>query len=255
MNISIVTVTFNCGDPVLDCLDSVLTQSHNHTEHVLVDGASNDGTIELLQGYSGRANLRAALVSEPDQGIYDALNKGLARATGEVVGLLHGDDAFADAEVLAAVAGAFSDPNVQVVYGDLEYVSQERPNQVIRYWRAGPFSPARLRYGWMPPHPTFFLRRSLYERYGAFDTSYRIAADYDFMLRVLKHLTSDEVVYIPRVFTRMRTGGTSNRSLSNIARKSREDYWALRSNGIGGVGTLLLKNARKLPQFWQRSSS
>ena len=253
MKISIVTATYNCVSSLPDCLGSVAAQSHPSVEHLLIDGASTDGTLELLQRYSEQASARVALVREPDHGIYDALNKGLARATGELVGVLHGDDAFADAEVLAAIVGAFADPNVHAVYGDLEYVAQDNPNQVIRYWRAGPFLPARLRYGWMPPHPTLFLRRSLYERFGVFDTKYYIAADYDFMLRVLKHLTPEQVAYIPRVFTRMRTGGKSNRSLSNVARKSREDYRALRSNRVGGLSALFLKNACKLPQFWQRS--
>lgn len=255
MKISIITVTYKCVDTLPDGLDSIAVQSHPFIEHILIDGVSTDGTLELLQRYREQVGVRSVLVSEPDHGIFDALNKGVARATGEVVGLLHGDDAFADAEVLAAIVGAFADPNVQAVYGDLEYVAQNKPNQVIRYWNTGPFSPALLRYGWMPPHPTLFLRRSIYERCGVFDTTYRIAADYDFMLRVLKHLTPEQVVYIPRVFTRMRVGGTSNRSFANIAHKSREDYRALRANGIGGVGSLLLKNARKLPQFWQRSSS
>ena len=255
MKISIITATYNCRDTLSDCLDSVTKQSHVSVEHVLNDGASSDGTLELLQRYRDGPQGAVVLTSESDQGIYDALNKGLARATGEVIGLLHGDDALADDGVLDAVNEAFTDPTVQAVYGDLEYVAQDNTDEVIRYWRAGPFDPANLRRGWMPPHPTLFLRRSVYDRFGFFDTSYLIAADYDFMLRVLKHLTPEQVVYIPSVFTRMRVGGTSNRSIANIARKSCEDYRALRSNGIGGVGSLLFKNARKLPQFWQRSSS
>lgn len=250
MKVSIVTVTFNCADTVEECLESVVRQSHTPIQHVLIDGVSTDGTLEALKTYRCGCGI---VFSEPDYGIYDGLNKGLARATGEIVGILHGDDTFADFGVVEEVVAAFSDPLVQVVYGDLEYVAQKRPDHVRRYWKSGVFSQAKLHRGWMPPHPTLFVRRGLYDRFGIFDTSYQIAADYDFMLRVLKHLFPGQVAYIPRVFTRMRMGGVSNRSLASIAQKSREDYRALRSNGVGGLGTLFLKNARKLPQFWQRS--
>ena len=248
MKISIITVTWNCRDTVADCLASVAAQTHAACEHVVIDGASTDGTRELLEAH--RAQL-AVLVSEPDRGIYDALNKGLARVTGDVVGLLHADDVFADAQVLARVAEAFADPAVEAVYGDLVYVARESPDRVIRYWRAGDFQPQRLRRGWMPPHPTLYLRRSVYERIGGFDTRYRIAADYDFMLRVLTQL-SGQVRYLPQVLVRMRLGGVSNRSLSKILLKSREDYQALRRNGVGGLGALLWKNVSKVPQFFRR---
>jgi glycosyltransferase len=248
MKISIITVTWNVCDTVSDCLASVAAQTHADCEHVVIDGASTDGTRELLEAH--RAQL-AVLVSEPDRGIYDALNKGLARVTGDVVGLLHADDVFADAQVLARVAEAFADPAVEAVYGDLVYVAREAPDRVIRYWRAGDFQPQRLRRGWMPPHPTLYLRRSVYERIGGFDTRYRIAADYDFMLRVLTQL-SGQVRYLPQVLVRMRLGGVSNRSLSKILLKSREDYQALRRNGVGGLGALLWKNVSKVPQFFRR---
>jgi glycosyltransferase involved in cell wall biosynthesis len=248
LKISIITATYNCAAVVTDCLTSIAGQAHTDVEHVVIDGASTDGTLDILQANSDSL---AVLVSEPDEGIYDALNKGIARASGEVVGLLHADDVYADSEALAQVAGAFADPEVDAVYGDLVYVSKSDPSHVIRDWRAGAFSPARLRWGWMPPHPTLFLRRSLYERFGLFDTRYRIAADYDLMLRVLSQL-SGKVVYLPKVLVRMRMGGVSNRSLSNIVRKSWEDYHALRMNRIGGLGALAWKNLSKLPQFFRR---
>ena len=248
MKISIITVTWNCRDTVADCLASVAAQTHAACEHVVIDGASTDGTRELLEAH--RAQL-AVLVSESDRGIYDALNKGLARATGDVVGLLHADDVFTDAQVLARVAAAFENPAVEAVYGDLVYVARDAPERVIRYWRAGEFEPRSLRRGWMPPHPTLYLRRSVYERIGGFDTRYRIAADYDFMLRALTQL-SGRVRYLPQVLVRMRLGGVSNRSLSKILLKSREDYQALRRNGVGGLGALLWKNLSKVPQFFRR---
>ncbi len=254
MKISIITATYECAPTVGDCLDSVAGQFYADREHLVIDGASPDGTLEVLT--ARRAQL-AALVSEPDNGIYDALNKGLARATGEVVGFLHGDDVYRDGEVLARIAAAFADPTVVAVYGDLEYVRQTDPTRVVRYWRAGEFHPALLRRGWMPPHPTFYLRRALYERLGGFDTRYRIAADYDLMLRVLSRLPG-RVVYLPRVLVRMRLGGESNRSLPSIAHKSWEDYQALRRNGLGGpaglgaLAALAWKNLSKVPQFFSR---
>jgi glycosyltransferase len=248
MKISVVTATYNCADTIGDCLRSVAGQSLAAREHIVIDGASADGTLEVLR--ARQAGL-AALVSEPDEGIYSGLNKGLMRATGDAVGLLHGDDVYADAQVLARVAEAFADPAVEAVYGDLVYVAKDDLGRVIRYWRAGEFRPARLRRGWMPPHPTLFLRRSVYERFGAFDTGYRIAADYDLMLRVLSQL-SGRVVYLPQVLVRMRVGGASNRSLRQVLRKSWEDYRALRANGVGGVRALAWKNVSKLPQFVRR---
>ena len=231
-----------------DCLASVAAQSHLNREHVVIDGASTDGTVALLKAH--RAQL-GVLVSEPDRGIYDALNKGLAHVGGDVVGLLHADDAFADVSVLARVAEAFADPAVDAAYGDLVYVAREAPDRVIRYWRAEAFRPQRLRWGWMPPHPTLYLRRSLYERFGGFDTRYQIAADYDLMLRMLSQIQG-RVEYLPQVLVRMRLGGVSNRSVGKILRKSWEDYQALRANRVGGVGALVWKNLSKLPQFVQR---
>jgi glycosyltransferase len=247
MKISIITATWNCAGTVGDCLASVAGQSHAAREHILIDGGSTDGTLAVIEAQ--RAAL-AVLVSEPDGGIYDALNKGIARASGEVVGLLHADDLYADSEVLARIAAAFADPAVDAVYGDLVYVAKADTQRVIRHWRAGAYRPERLRLGWMPPHPTLYLRRALYERHGVFDTRYQIAADYDLMLRVLSRLTG-RVEYLPQVLVRMRVGGASNRSLRHILRKSWEDYQALRVNGMGGVGALAWKNLSKVPQFWQ----
>ncbi len=248
MKISVITATWNCVETVGDCLASVAGQSYPNLEHILIDGGSRDGTLEVLRAHRARL---AVLVSEPDGGIYDALNKGIARATGEVVGLLHADDVYADGDVLSRVAGAFADPTVEAVYGDLVYVAREDTGRVIRYWRSGAFQPARLRRGWMPPHPTLYLRRALYARFGVFDTRYRIAADYDLMLRMLAQVPG-RVVYVPEVLVRMRVGGVSNRSLGKILQKSREDYRALRANRVGGLGALAWKNLSKVPQFFRR---
>jgi glycosyltransferase involved in cell wall biosynthesis len=246
---TIITATYNCADTVAQCLGSVANQNHLSREHVVIDGASTDDTLKILQSHQAQI---AALVSEPDRGIYDALNKGVAIATGDVIGLLHADDVYASDQVLAAVADAFKNPDVEAVYGDLQYVSRADVSRVIRYWRAGGFSKPKLARGWMPPHPTLFLRRGVYERVGLFNTRYRIAADYDFMLRVLGGLNADQVVYLPEVLVKMRMGGASNRSIKAIARKSTEDYQILRANGFGVAGAaaaLALKNLSKLEQF------
>lgn len=251
MQISIITATYNCAATLNTCLASVAGQSHADREHIVIDGASTDGTLGILDLHFAKL---AALVSEPDGGIYHALNKGLALASGEVVGFLHADDRYADSGVLARIAAAFEDPAVAAVYGDLEYMNWAEPSRVVRHWRSGDFHLTRLRRGWMPPYPTLYLRRAVYERLGGFDTRYRIAADYDLMLRVLSRLPG-RVVYLPEVLVRMRLGGESNRSLAQIARKSWEDYQALRGNGLGSLGAagaLAWKNLSKVPQFWQR---
>lgn len=250
MSISVITACYNSIVTLPDTLSSVRSQQALACEYILIDGGSSDGTLALIEAEHSRADTPLSCwISEPDQGIYDALNKGIALATGEVVGFLHADDVFAHPSVLKRVAACFEDPAIVACYGDLEYVWRDDPARVLRHWRAGCFTPSRLRWGWMPPHPTLYVRRSWYEAHGCFDTNYRIAADYDLMLRLLSGLSERQVVYLPEVLVRMRTGGASNRSLGNILHKSAEDYRALRSNGIGGVGALLWKNLSKLGQF------
>lgn len=245
VNISVITATWNCAETISDCLDSMAGQSHAQREHLVIDAASTDGTLEIVEA---RRNQLAVLLSEPDRGIYDALNKGIARAAGDVIGFLHADDLFGDRDVLASVAGLFSDPGVTAVYGDLQYVRKRETSEVVRHWRAGQYSARKLAWGWMPPHPTLYVRREWYERVGGFDTSFQIAADYLSVLRLFSQ-PGFRAAYLPRVMVKMRLGGASNRSLRNIVRKSREDYQALRSTGVGGLGALAWKNLSKLVQF------
>ena len=247
--ITVITAVFNRAGTVGQALGSVAEQTWRDVEHVVIDGASTDGTLGVLEAH--RRQL-AVLVSEPDGGIYDALNKGLRHATGDVVGVLHADDTFESPDVLARVAAAFADPTVDAVYGDLVYVREQDPTQVVRYWRADAFEPGCLERGWMPPHPTFYVRRAVYERLGGFDTRFRISADYDCILRFLGR-GGIRPAYLPQVLVRMRLGGISNRSLRNLVRKSLEDYEALRMSGVGGAQALLRKNLVKLPQFVHRA--
>ena len=246
LTISVVTAVFNRVDTVGQALSSVAAQRWPSVEHIVIDGASTDGTLQVLEAHRSRL---AVLLSERDGGIYDALNKGLARTTGDVVGLMHSDDFFADDQVLERIAEAFADPAVDGVYGDLDYVSRNEPARVIRRWRSGAYDRTKLAWGWMPPHPTLYLRRSVIEQWGGFDIGFRIAADYDAMLRYMGR-GNIELAYIPEVLVKMRVGGESNRSLPRIVRKSQEDYRALRKNGVGGVGALIWKNLSKVGQFF-----
>lgn len=245
MKFSILTVVLNRAETIGQTLESLAAQSHEDYEHIVQDGCSTDGTHEIL---SARLDCRMKFVCEQDGGIYDALNRALARATGDVVGVLHSDDYFAHSEVLSRVARLFADREVLAVYGDLDYVSADDPTRIVRKWSAGKYSPEKLRRGWMPPHPALFLRREVIDRMGGYDTSFRIAADYDAVLRYFGRgrITA---AYLPEVLVKMRLGGASNRSISSLLRKSREDYRALRLNNMGGLGVLLAKNLRKISQF------
>lgn len=245
MKISIVTAVFNRVQTIGQALETVSQQTYGAIDHVIQDGGSTDGTLGILEE---KSSAYTRIQSAPDAGIYDAINKGIARAEGEVIGLMHSDDFFADDQVIADVAELFEDPDVDGVYGDLQYVAAEDTTRVIRHWRSGPYDPSKLRHGWMPPHPTVYLRRKVFEEFGLYDTSYRIAADYDAMLRYMGK-GGIRMAYLPRVMVKMRVGGESNRSLKHITLKSREDYRALRSNGMGGAGALVRKNLSKIGQF------
>lgn len=254
VTISVVTATWNCALTLPDCLASVARQRYKNVEHVIVDGASTDGTIDVINQHIEQI---AIFKSERDRGIYDALNKGIQLATGDVVGFLHADDLYATDDVLSKIAQAFENPDVCAVYGNLEYVSQQDTSKVIRRWQSKPFAQQDLGWGWMPAHPTLYVRREWYSRIGGFDISYRIAADY---LSILKFFTQPDfkTVFIPDVLVMMRLGGASNKSLNAIVKKSKEDWRALRSCGFGVAGALraiMWKNLSKLSQFTQARKS
>ena len=246
MRITVITVARNSAETIAGTLRSVAAQTHPDLEHIVIDGASSDDTLDQIRMHRERVSV---VVSERDGGIYEAMNKGVRMATGEVVGFLNADDTYAYADAMADVALAATENSEAVaVFGDLVYVDKHDSERVIRRWRSGRFRRSKLRFGWMPPHPTFYVRRRSWDQLGLFDTSLQISADYDFILRCLSQ-PGAKAAYLEKVLVRMRVGGVSNRSLGSMLRKSREDLLALRANHVGGVLTLAFKNLRKVPQF------
>jgi len=244
MEFSIVTPVYN--DPRIErALDSVVGQTGvSNVEIIVVDGGSTDKTVEIVRSYEDDLDV---LIREPDDGIYDAMNKGIRRATGDVVGVLNADDRYTDGSVLADVENRLRETGADVCYGDLVYVDAE--DAIVRYWQSGDFRPRRFYLGWMPPHPTFFVRNEVYERYGLYDIGYRIAADYELMLR---YLLKEDVTaaYVDRTLVRMASGGESNQSLRNVARANREVVRAWRENSLaGGWFVPFFKLLRKPFQF------
>jgi len=218
-------------------------------EHILIDGDSWDDTIRIFREVAGD---HARLLSEPDGGIYHAMNKGVGLASGEVVGILNSDDVYASPNVLETITAVFEDPSVEACYGDLSYVDQGDPKRIVRYWRAGDFHPKKFYAGWMPPHPTFFVRRGVYKKHGLFNLLLGSAADYEIMLRfLLKHGT--KTVYIPQMLVKMRTGGVSNANIKNRLLANRMDRKAWEVNDLKPYPwTLWLKPLRKLGQWIER---
>lgn len=246
MVISVITVARNSADTIRDALDSVRRQTYPHVEHLVVDGASTDGTADIARAYSHVA----ACLSEPDRGLYEAMNKGLRMATGDVVGFLNADDLYATPQALAMVAERMQHTGAGALYADLKYVRPQALHRTVRHWRSGPFLREQFRLGWMPPHPTFFVCKKYYDALGGYDTRFRIAADYELMLRFLyKHRVP--ACYLPEVLVLMRTGGISNATLRHRWHANREDRRAWRQNDLRpGLFTHWLKPIRKIPQYW-----
>ena len=246
MKLSLITAVFNNEKYLEDCIKSVLDQSYENIEYIIVDGGSDDGTIDIIKKYEHSIS---KWISEPDNGIYDAMNKGIKMASGDVIGFLHSDDFYANKGVIEKIADAFVTYSVQSVYSDVVFFNKSI-NRVIRYWRAGEYREGLIKRGWMPPHTAFFVKKEIYEKCGYFNTDLKIAADYELILRLLgKHNITTH--YIPEVLIKMRMGGRSNGSVGNIIRKTIEDYRALEINGMNGRAfTLLLKILSKVHQFF-----
>ena len=245
MLVSIITATYNSAATLRDCLQSVAKQSYAPIEHIIIDGASKDDSLSIAQSFAHIAQVH----SEKDQGIYDAMNKGIAHATGDIIGILNSDDFYVDELVIQDIVTVFENSNCDVVYADLQYVDRERTDKIIRTWKSGTMQQRSFLYGWMPPHPTVFVRRKVYEQYGAFNLSLKSAADYEFMLRVL-YKEKCNAAYLPRIIVKMRDGGNSNQSIKHRIFANREDKKAWTINGIKPFFfTMLFKPLRKIKQF------
>ncbi len=248
MRISIITATYNNETTISDAVNSVASQTYDNIEHIIIDGKSNDNTLSIIKEKSGRIS---KIISEPDNGIYDALNKGIKNSTGDIVAFLHADDIFVNNTIIEKAVNLFKEKQTDSIYGDLQYVSKENTDKIIRYWKSGEFSFSKLKKGWMPPHPTFFVKKEIYEKYGLFDTDFRIAADYDIILRFLGNFKIS-TAYLPEIMIKMRIGGESNKNVKNILQKMKEDAKALKKNNLGNWHTVILKNIIKIPQLLKK---
>ncbi len=249
MKISIITVVFNNVRTIEDTIRAVEMQNYSDVEHIVIDGASTDGTLDVLQRHQDKIT---KLVSEPDRGIFDAMNKGLRLATGEVVGFLNADDIYADTAIFHTVADVFADETIEACYADLVYVDPVDINKQVRYWKSKPFRPGMFSTGWVPAHPTFFARRTTYARDGGFDESLGLAADYELMLRLLERHRI-KAVYVPKVFVKMRLGGASNRSLRNIVQQNIDIYRSCKKNQISiSPWVFIAKPLAKLSQYFMK---
>ncbi|MDX1471304.1 MAG: glycosyltransferase family 2 protein [Flavobacteriaceae bacterium] len=249
MKVSLITATFNSNQYLQKCIESVNCQSYSDIQHVFIDGGSSDSTLDTIYKTSTRNPM---VISEPDHGLYDAINKGISQATGDIIGLIHSDDFLASPKIIFEIVNVFQRNDCDGVYGDLQYVRANNPDRVVRFWKSQDFQKDFLSQGWMPPHPTLFLKENIFADYGNYNLNLTIAADYDFILRIFSK-ENLKFCYVPEIITVMRLGGASNRSLSNIIRKSREDFYALKQNQIARpIKALLQKNLSKLSQFYSK---
>ena len=229
-----------------DCIRSVHMQGYKNIEHIIVDGKSTDGTLKVIRAHEGHL---AKWISEADRGMYDAINKGIAMATGDIIGILNSDDIFASDRVIGNIVQCFKNENTDSVYGDLVYVKPSNTDKVFRMWKGVTYKRYRFNYGWMPAHPTFYMKRSLIEKYGPYENHYYTAADYEFMARYLyKHRIS--ATYLEQLVIKMRTGGASNSSLKKRLRANRRDYLAMKRNNIPfSFLVSIIKPLSKVGQF------
>jgi len=248
--VSIITVVLNRKDTIEFAIKSVLGQSYRNIEYLIVDGGSTDGTLEIINKYKDKFS---KFISEKDKGIYDGMNKGIRMAKGEIIGILNSDDIYASDNVIEEVVKTMEESNADCCWGDLVYVDAKDTNKIIRYWKSSEYEPGKFRKGWMPPHPTFFVKKWVYEKYGYFNLDFPIAADYELMLRLLEKYKVSSC-YIPKVLVKMRTGGKSNRTLVNIIKANIECYKARKIDGLKpNPITVVLKPLSKVFQYFNKS--
>lgn len=250
MKITVVTVVRNAEKTIEETIRSIRNQGHTDVEHIVVDGASTDGTLDIVKRYRDTIS---KIISEPDSGLYDAMNKGLALATGEVVGFLNADDFYNHSRVLEQIDRVMKDPKVDACYADLVYVDPEDTTRVVRYWKSQPFKEGLCRKGWLPAHPTFFVRRQIFKRFGGFDLEFSRQADFELALRLLE-IHKISAAYVPEVWVRMRVGGLSNNSILGVIKGNVEAYRACHKNGISVTPLFMVRKVlSRLPQFLSRS--
>ena len=244
LKISLITVTYNAERTIARCIESVINQDFKNIQYIIIDGGSTDSTSQIIKMYKEYV---AVFVSEPDDGIYDAMNKGIRLAEGDVVGMLNADDSFADGTIISGVAELFKKSGAGIIYGDLDYVSQG--GDIVRKWRSGKYKTGLFNWGWMPPHPTFYCKRQLFNAYGLYSLAYGTAADYELMLRFI-HFNKIFPHYYPKVMTKMLTGGVSNRSFKNRVDSLVCDLKAMRKNGVFfPLAAIVFKPLRKVLQY------
>jgi glycosyltransferase involved in cell wall biosynthesis len=244
LRISLITVSYNAESTFERCIQSVIQQDYDNVEYIIIDGASTDATVAIARKYADQIDV---LVSEPDKGIYDAMNKGIAIAKGDVIGILNADDFFVNNTVLSTIAGVFMKNDPDIVYGDLNYINAE--GKVVRKWRSGQYKKGFFNLGWMPPHPTFYCKKELFNSYGNYSLHYGTAADYELMLRFI-HPNYLSVTYVQKVFVNMTIGGVSNNTYKNRIRSLFFDLKAMYNNKLFFPPmTLFFKPLRKISQF------
>lgn len=252
MKISIITPTLNCEKLIRRTMDSIFLQEGVEIEQIVIDGVSKDGTIAVLKEYKKKCNY-LTIISEKDNGLYDAMNKGIQLATGDVIGILNAGDFYANRHILKKVMLKFENEETDSVYGDLVYIKGDKIENIVRVWRSGKLGKDKFYKGWMPPHPTFFVKKSIYEKYGFFNTDLKISADYELILRFLlkNGVTS---IYIPKVLVYMPIGGVSNASFTNRLQANREDKKAWKLNELKPkFYTIIWKPLSKVKQFFLKS--
>ena len=246
MKVSIITVCYNSADTIISAINSVLSQDYNDIEYIIVDGNSNDRTQDIVESFGSKIDY---FVSENDDGLYDAMNKGINISTGEIVGFINSDDFLSHKSIISNIVGHFKLTNAQIVYADTQHIKRDHSNKVTRYWKAGDFSESKYRKGWMPPHSSTYIKKSVYDAYGNFRNDLKIAADYELLLRfIIKHKIKP--FYLPEVATLMRVGGISNGSIKNRLKSLYEVYrsWELNNLKVSPL-IIIFKPLSKISQF------